>query len=154
MFRNFFHTGYVVLSIDKAIETAKAKFGVGIWKVRMGDAHSVSAVAYAYVQGALFELVEVNLNQELLAIHRGWLPESDTEARLNHLAYLVDSQEELDRTRERLEAAGVETAWRANFGDVFTEYFYADTTTQLGHFCEFVCLGPVGRAFPADVPQT
>jgi hypothetical protein len=154
MFRHFFHTGYVVRNADKVMENMRDQFGIGRWKVlRLGEGFAASALAYAYANDVMIELVEVNLKQELRVFHRGWIPESDTDARLNHLAYLVDSGEGLSPLIDQFKAAGVETVWRAGFGDVFSEYCYVDTVAQLGHFCEFVCLGSAGRDFLADIPR-
>jgi hypothetical protein len=66
---------------------------------------------------------------------------------------MLDSEEELLALVERFEAAGIATAWLESFGDIFSRYYYADTTAQLGHFSEFVCLGPAGAEFLADVPR-
>jgi hypothetical protein len=33
VFRNFFHTGYVVRNADKVMHSMKEKFGVANWKV-------------------------------------------------------------------------------------------------------------------------
>lgn len=154
VFTNFFHTGYVVRNVDKVMENMQDKFGIGQWKVlRLGDGYAASALAYAYVKDALIELVEVNLTQELRVIHRDWIPESDTDAKLNHLAYLIDDEAGLSPLIDQFKKAGVETVWRAGFRDVFSEYCYIDTVSQLGHFCEFACLGPAGRDFLADIPR-
>jgi hypothetical protein len=153
-FRNFFHTGYVVRNADKVMENMQDKFGIAKWKIlRLGKGYAATALAYAYTQNAMIELVEVNLTQELRVIHRDWIPDSDTDAKLNHLAYLVDDEAGLEPLIENFKRAGLATAWRAGFRDVFSEYCYIDTVAQLGHFCEFACLGPAGRDFLADIPR-
>ena len=153
-FRNLFHLGYVVLDLEKVIDNMRERFGVANWKVLpLPEGAPAKAIGFAYVQDTMIELVEVDLRQELLPIHRGWLPQSEAEARLNHVAYMVDSEEELMAQIDRFEAAGVATAWLESFGDIFSRYYYADTTAQLGHFTEFVCLGPAGRDFLAQIPR-
>jgi hypothetical protein len=153
-FRNFFHVGYVVRDVDKVIDKMGRRFGVSQWKVlRFGPEFPATAQALAYAQGSMIELIEVNPDAELLPIHRGWVPELADEAKLNHVAYLLATEEELLAVMAQLEAEGLPTAWRASFGDIFSQYFYADTTAQLGHFSEFVCLGPEGREFLADIPR-
>jgi hypothetical protein len=152
--RNLFHTGYVVRSIDAVIPDMSNKFGIEKWKIlRLPEGYAASALAYAYANDVMIELVEVNLKEPLISIHRGWIPESDSGARLNHLAYLIDGENELTNLVTRLNSLGVETAWHAAFGVIFKAYYYLDTVRTLGHYCEFVCLGPAGRDFLADVPR-
>jgi len=153
-FRSFFHLGYVVLDLEQVMDNMRRQFGVAEWKVLpLPEGAPAKAIGLAYVQQTMIELVEVNLRQELLPIHRGWIPQRAGEAKLNHVAYMVDSDDELLSLIDRFEAAGVATAWLESFGDIFSRYYYADTTAQLGHFTEFVCLGPAGRDFLAQVPR-
>jgi hypothetical protein len=153
-FRNFFHAGYVVCDMAKVVENMRDRFGVGKWKVLpLPEGAPARALGFAYVQGTMIELVEVDPRGELLPIHRGWVPQSESEAKLNHLAYLLDGEDELRALVARFENAGISTAWLESFGDIFSHYYYADTTAQLGHYSEFVCLGPAGRDFLAEVPR-
>jgi hypothetical protein len=153
-FRNLFHLGYVVTDLQLAMDEMRETFGIAKWKVLpLPEGAPAKAIGFAYLQDKMIELVEVDLGQELLAIHRGWLPQAAHQARLNHVAYMLDSEDELLALVERFEAAGIATAWLESFGDIFSRYYYADTTAQLGHFSEFVCLGPAGAEFLADVPR-
>jgi hypothetical protein len=150
----FFHTGYVVRNVDAVMDVMRRQFGIAQWKVlRLDEGYASTALAYAYSNDSLIELVEVNLRQELRVIHRDWVPEDETQARLNHVAYVVDDAESLDALIERFGAAGLKTAWRSSFRDVFSDYCYIDTVARLGHFCEYACLGPAGREFLADIPR-
>ena len=45
------------------------------------------------------------------------------------------------------------TRFLDTFGDIFSHYYYVDTTAELGHFTEFVCLAPAGRDFLAQIPR-
>ena len=153
-FRNLFHLGYVVVDLQQVMDGMRKTFGIAKWKVLpLPEGAPAKAIGFAYVQHQMIELVEVDLGQELLPIHRGWLPASPGEARLNHVAYMLDSEEELLALVAKNEAAGVATSWLEPFGDIFSRYYYADTTAQLGHFSEFVCLGPGGRDFLAEIPR-
>jgi hypothetical protein len=152
--RNLFHAGYVVRSVDAVIADMSNKFGIDKWKIlRLPEGYAASALAYAYANNVMIELVEVNLKEPLLSIHRDWVPDSASGARLNHFAYLIDSEDELTSLVARLNSVGVETASHASFGDIFKVYYYLDTVRTLGHYCEFVCLGPAGHDFLADVPH-
>jgi hypothetical protein len=153
-FRNFFHLGYVVLDLEQVMDGMRRRFGVAEWKILpLPEGAPAKAIGFAYVQDNMVELVELDLRQEMLPIHRGWLPATPREARLNHVAYMLDSQEELEALMARNEAAGIATAWVEPFGDIFSRYYYADTTAELGHYSEFVCLGPAGRDFLAEIPR-
>lgn len=153
-FRSLFHLGYVVLDLEGVMASMGERFGVTKWKVLpLPEGAPAKAIGFAYAGERMIELVEVDLRQELLPIHRGWLPKDPGEARLNHVAYMLDDEDELQSVRARFEAAGVATAWLESFGDIFSRYYYADTTAQLGHFSEFVYLGPAGREFLAQVPR-
>ena len=153
-FRSLFHLGYVVIDLEKVMADMRDRFGVAKWTVLpLPEGAPAKAIGFAYAGDHMIELVEVDLRQELMSIHRDWLPADPGEARLNHVAYIVDSEDELRSVIDRFEAAGVATAWLDSFGDIFSRYYYADTTAQLGHFTEFVCLGPAGKDFLAQVPR-
>jgi hypothetical protein len=152
--RAFFHVGYLVRNLAAVMENMGKQFGVTSWKVlQLPEGSPATAMGFAYAGDAMIEMIEVDPEGELLPIHRGFAPRSNGEARLNHLAYLVESEDELGALIASFEAAGVTTAWVDSFGDIFSRYYYADTTAQLGHFSEFVCLGPAGRDFLADIPR-
>jgi hypothetical protein len=154
-FRNSFHAGYIVRDLAQAVASMRNEFDVEHWKILpLPDGAPARAIGMAYVHGTMIELIEVGPKQEAMAISRGWIPpRPDAVARLNHLAYLLDSEEELVSLVGRFEAAGITTASLDSLGDVFSRSYYADTRAQLGHLTEFVCLGPAGPAFLADVPR-
>jgi hypothetical protein len=152
--RNLFHLGYVVIDLERAMAGMRDRFGVADWKiVPLPEGSPAKAIGFAYAQGTMMELVELDLRVELMAIHRGFVPASPAEARLNHVAYLLDGEDELFAQKRRFEDAGIATVWHDAFGDIFSHYYYADTTALLGHFTEFVTLGPAGRDFLAAVPR-
>jgi hypothetical protein len=153
-FRNLFHAGYVARDMAKAMKKMRDQFGVADWKiVPLPDGAAAKALGLAYVQRTMIELVEVTPKEEPLAIPRGWAPRPDADATLNHLAYMLDSEVEVRTLVARFEGAGIATAALDSFGDLFSLSYYADTRRQLGHLTEFVCLGPAGGDFLADVPR-
>lgn len=92
-FRNLFHLGYVVLDLEKVMADMRDRFGVAKWKVLpLPEGAPAKAIGFAYAGDRMIELVEVDLRQELLPIHRGWLPADPGEARLNHVAYMLDGE--------------------------------------------------------------
>jgi hypothetical protein len=152
--RSFFHTGYVVRDMEQAMARLGDRFGVRRWKVLpLPEGAPATALGFAYVRETMIELVAVDPARELLPMHQGFVPPTESTLRLNHLCYMLDSEEELLALVERFEATGVPTAWREPFGDIFSQYYYADTLDELGHYTEFVCLGPAGADFLAEVPR-
>lgn len=148
-----FHNGYVVRDVDLAIARMRREFGIANWQItRLPAGSKATALGMAYSGGTMIELVEVDATGELLDIHKGWLPEDEAGARLNHVAYLIDTMDEWRAAMAHFERQGIGLPIVATFGDVF-EYFYADTVASLGHFCEFVCLKDGGAAFIAGIPR-
>ncbi len=153
VFGKHFHVGYVVLDIEKVMANMRRDFGVTDWKILPLPAGSpATAIAMAYVRGAMIELVAVDTGQELMSIHDGCLPASDEDARLNHVAYMLDSEEQWRAAQVHFGEVGIDLPVVMKFGEIF-DYFYADTVASLGHFSEFVCLGPEGKEFLASIPR-
>ena len=153
LFGNMVQLGYVVTDFDRAAVNFRERYGIDKWKVVPLDPGSpTSRIAMAYAGEMIFELVEVDTSVGLLDIHRGWLPQDPSEARLNHVAFMRDSLEALEDAQAHFEQLGAAIPVRMSFGDIF-EFFYADTVPQLGHWSEFLCLGPGGKDFLADIPR-
>jgi hypothetical protein len=150
VFRNHFQLGYVVRNLDPAIEQMRGKFGVAKWQINVLPKSAPARVlGFAYVQQVMIELIEARPERE--TIYRDWIPQSDTAARLHHLGYMIDSDEEWLSTIGQFEGAGFRTALAE--GSDFFDYYYSDTVAQLGHYCELIRLKPAGRAFWANVPH-
>ena len=150
VFRNHFQLGYVVRNLDSAIEDMRDKFGVAKWQVNvMHKSAPARALGFAYVQQVMIELIEARPERE--TIYRDWIPESDAAARLHHLGYMIDSDEDWRSTIGQFENAGFRSALAD--GSDFFDYYYSDTVAQLGHYCELIRLKPAGRAFWASVPH-
>ena len=150
VFRNHFQLGYVVRNLDPAIEEMRGKFGVAKWQVNVLPKSAPARVlGFAYVQQVMIELIEARPERE--TIYRDWIPEFDAAARLHHLGYMIDSDEEWRATIGQFEGSGFRSAL-TDSSDFF-DYYYADTVAQLGHYCELIRLKPAGRAFWANVPR-
>lgn len=148
-----FHNGYVVRNVDLAIERLRTQFGITNWQItRLEPGSKATALAMAYSGSSMIELVEVDTNDELLNIHDGWLPEKETGARLNHVAFIIDTMDDWRAAMAHFEREGIALPIISTFGNIF-EYFYADTVASLGHFCEFVCLKEDGAEFIAGIPR-
>ncbi len=153
LFGQLIQLGYVVTDFDQAAVKFRARYGIDQWKVtELGPGSASSRIAMAYVGDVIFELVEVDLSVKLLDIHRGWLPASPSEARFNHVAFMLDSLEAWHGAQAQFREMGAAIPLAMSFGEVY-EFFYADTVSQLGHWSEFICLKPGGEAFMAEIPR-
>ena len=153
LFGNLVQLGYAVTDFDRASARFGERYGIDRWKVVPLDPGSpASRIAMAYVGDIIFELVEVDLSVDLLPIHRGWLPADPAGARFNHVAFMLESMEEFGGAQDHFRELGVDVPVVMSFGDIF-EFFYADTVAELGHWSEFLCLGPAGADFLADIPR-
>lgn len=151
VFHNHFQLGYVVRNLDKAVESMRDKLGVAKWQINpMPRAAPARALGFAYVQRVMIELIEARPEQQ--TIYRDWIPESDTAARLHHLGYMLETEEEWRSTIGQFEASGFGVALADSANDFF-DYYYPDTVAHLGHYCELIRLKPAGRAFWATVPH-
>src|SRR5215203_1480173 len=151
MFRNHFQHAYVVRNLNKAMENFSDTYGVTKWQVMpMPEGAPVKALALAYVQNVMLELIEAVPGQD--TIYRDWIPASETAAKFHHLGYLIDSEEEYLRIVKQFEAAGIAAGMAGRSGDIL-DFHYADTVAQLGHYCELVRLLPAGKDFFSQVPH-
>jgi hypothetical protein len=149
LFRNHFQMGYVVRNMDKAIENLQKKFGVAGWRILdIPEGEPVKRLGFSYVQNSMIELVEMRPGQEIF--FKPWIPESETAIRLNHLGYMMNSEEEWDTVSQQFEAAGYQIAVAKSLGDVRFQYY--DTVADLGHYCEITYLGPTAKNF-FDAPH-
>ena len=151
LFRNHFQLGYSVRNIDKAIGTLSEKFGLSKWQiVRPPEEAPSSALAWAYVKDLMIELVEPRPGR--MPYYDAWLPESESGARLHHMAYMVEDEDEWRSVKQAFGDQGIAMVVDEQMGPILS-YRYFDTRPELGHYTEFVLLGPKGKKFWADVPQ-
>jgi hypothetical protein len=152
VFRNHFQMGYVVRDMDQAIANMRDKFGVSKWEVRHlpRGAAPAKTLAFAYVQQVMIELIEVWPGDT--TVYHDWIPAEDHAAKLHHFGYMMESEEEWRDTIAQFEAAGVPAALTGSARGLL-DYHYADTVSQLGHYCELILLSPAGRNFWANVPR-
>jgi hypothetical protein len=151
IFRNHFQHGYVVRNLEKAMAPFRERCGIGKWQVMPLPAGSpVRAIALAYVQNVMIELIEAVADHE--TIYRRFIPESESAARFHHLGYLLEREEDYLATVAQFDAAGWPSAYAGRSGEIL-DFQYADTVAQLGHYCELVHLRAQGKGFFSQVPH-
>jgi hypothetical protein len=144
LFRNHFQMGYVVRDMEKAIENLRTKFGVAQWRVlEMPPEAEVKCLGFAYVQSSMLELIEMRPGREIF--FKPWIPQAAHALRLNHLGYMMGSEEEWNTVSKQFAAAGFQIAVSNSLGDVRFRYY--DTVAELGHYCEITYLGPTAKDF-------
>ena len=150
-FRDHFQNAYVVRNFDGASGMLRDRFGIAKWHVmRLPEGSPVSRIGLAYVQNLMIELIEAVPNQD--SIYKDWIPKSDTAAKFHHHGFLIEREEDYQRTVEQFNAAGCPAAFAGSNGDML-DFHYADTVAQLGHYCELIHLKPAGREFFSVVPR-
>jgi hypothetical protein len=151
LLKNHFQLGYAVKDIDKATEALSEKFGLSKWQVvRLPEDAPSRALAWAYVKDLMIELVDVRPGR--IPCYDAWVPECESAARLHHLAYMVENEDEWRSVKKRFDDQGTPMVVDEKMGDIIS-YRYFDTVQQLGHYSEFVLLGPRGKRFWANVPH-
>lgn len=153
LFSTMLHLGYVVTDLERVKARMRVDHGINEWlEVPLAPDSSATRIALAGVGETTLELVEVDPAGDLLPIHADWLPAAPEAARFNHVAYLLDTKADWQAAQELFRQRGVAIPLAMPFGEAF-EFFYADTVPDLGHWSEFICLGPAGREFLAQIPR-
>lgn len=151
IFRHHFQHAYVVRNVEKAMAVFRADCGVGQWQVMRFPAGSpVRAIALAYAQNVMLELIEAIPGED--TIFRAFIPESESAARFHHLGYLIEREEDYLAAIAQFDAAGWRAAYAERSGEIL-DFHYADTVSQLGHYCELIHLRADGKEFFSHVPH-
>ena len=150
--RNFFQFGYVIRNLDGAMATMRDKFGVTRWKVsHLPDTAPGRTLAFAYVDGAMIELVDLRPGQD--TIYHAWIPENDEGLRLHHLGYMIEEEADWNARIAQFESAGFTAALVGGIPGRM-DWYYSDTVAMLGHYTELIRFtSEEGRAYWADVPH-
>ena len=152
LFAGFFQLGYVTSDLDAALAAYKTRFGDTAFMINVpqspdGSPPPTKRIALAWIDDVMTEIIEVDRDQK--TIYDDALSIYPKAIRLHHLGYLIDDHPAM---LSRLQALGYDVPLHGSFGDVL-DYSYADTRSDLGHFCEFIRLGEAGKQFFGAVPR-
>jgi hypothetical protein len=146
-----FQVAYVVRDAGAAIEGFRSRCAIDRWKrLALPPGYGVNGLAFAYVNGVLHELVEVDVDLAI-PVYRSHIPDAPDDARFHHLAYMMDTEAAYWEAVAASQAAGFPEAVSGEFQGILT--YYADSFARLGHYTELVHLKPDARDFFADVPH-
>jgi len=154
IFKGHFQVAYVAADAKQATERLGTHFGIANWsfldmKAAHGAESAVTRIGMAWVGDMMIEVIEPDPVYE--SIYQGWLKGGSSPLRFHHLGYFVDSKEALAAIRQQLIDQGHPIVMEGSFGDLL-DFAYADTTAELGHYCEFIRPSAEGRAFFDQVP--
>ena len=142
LYDRFFQFGYVTRDAVSATAQFGRRFGPVEWFTIPGapEFPHVKQVAFAFRSGVNIEIIEVN--DAVPSLYKDSLPASPGDIRLHHLGYLVD---DLASMVERLRREEFDVPVVIDGSDI-AKLCYADARASLGHYLEYICLGPEGRA--------
>ncbi|MBV9512363.1 MAG: VOC family protein [Caulobacteraceae bacterium] len=152
MHGKLFQLGYVVADLDAAMARLGETQDIRHFRVDVfGDASGLLLrSAKAYAGGTMLELLEPRLTAAD-RLYTSFLDSDPAVPRLQHLGYLVETEEEFTGVGAWMKARGIAVALEAVLpGKLSATYF--DTRPMLGHYSEYVCLSPQARDFYDDVP--
>ena len=155
LFRQHFQIAYVVRDMHSAIARFRDSFAIPQWHIMdrikaNGPASEVRYLAMAYAKDVMIELIEANEARDSIYAH--WIKDAAAGMRLHHLGFLAHSETEWSDAVEALKANGIPIA-QSNTQGEFANFLYADTVSDLGHFCEYIYLKPVGLKLFASIPH-
>ena len=152
MHGTLFQLGYVVADLDGAMARLGETQDIRRFRVDVFGASSTLLLrsAKAYAGGIMLELLEPRPDAAD-GLYTSFLDADPTVPQLQHLGYLVETEEEFAAVGAWMKARGIGLALEAALPGVLTAAYF-DTRPMLGHYSEYVRLAPQARDFYADVP--
>lgn len=134
----FYQLGYVCRDIDRAMATFAERCGVAEFGIMEGPMPHygrapVQKIALAFRGEVMVELIQPQTDVPTIYTHS--LPPDDVSARLHHLGYLVEDEEEWERVEAHHVRLGNPRVAGANLDII--RYSYFDTSADAGHFTEY-----------------
>ena len=155
LFQQHFQIAYVVSDLDRAMIRLRDRYGIAEWDVLdMHEIHGPDSptryIGNSYSGDVMIELIEPVPG--VPSLYDGWAHDDPEKLRLHHLGFLVHDPDSFEAAKAQFAADGIETAHEGTFGD-YLDYYYADTTPELGHYYELIHLKPAGKEFFDRVPR-
>jgi hypothetical protein len=154
LYGRFFQWGYVTRDADRAMAQFSKRFGPAEFQVFVNTnpaphpaGQSVKRVCMTWIGGIMAEVIEVDPNAAS-SFYRDALPAGADDIKLHHLGFLVDDYKS---TEAHLKARGYQLPF-AMETDNGPSMIYADARSQVGHYLEYVALGPGGTQWFSSVP--
>jgi extradiol dioxygenase family protein len=146
-----FQMAYATNDIDRALVLFGERYGITKWARLEGalPAGGHIRVELAWVGSIMYELMWAN--GQGAAIYMDRLPASDGfHIHHHHLGYMLDSDAQWDALMAEVAAKG-HAMPHVSHNDGFMKSCFVDAP-ELGHYLEYICPEPAGRAFFESVP--
>jgi len=153
MFGKLFQLGYVVGDLDAAMARLGEAQGIREFQLQIRDKPDtpIARSAKAYIGSVMVELLEPRTGFAP-AMYTDYLDQHPGALRLQHLGYLVESEEEFAAVGEWMKARNIAPIHSGGIpGVVRATYF--DTRSSFGHYTEYILLLGA-KDFYQDVPVT
>jgi extradiol dioxygenase family protein len=146
-----FQMAYATNDIDRAQQLFATRYGVKNWRRLDGPLKTGGRirVELAWVGTIMYELL--TSEGEGSAIYMDRLPPGDGfKLKHHHLGYLIDTDAQWDALMREAEAKG-HAMPHVSHNAGFMKSCFVDAPA-LGHYLEYICPEPAGRAFLEGVP--
>jgi len=146
----FAQLGYVTRDIDGALERFRIAQNIPEFlRIEPPAGTTGLRAALAYKGGVMYEIIQPVPGAE--GVYADALPETASDARLHHIAYVVADLETLQRTVADFEAAGFSVPVNRDTGRGVW-LVYIDTRATTGHYTELLYLFDAGLELFARTP--
>lgn len=154
-YKGFLQVAYVTTDFDRGLAEFGERCGVPRWlelrglEIQTGEGRSCRAhVALSYVGSMQLELIQALGGDD--AVYRHGLPSQGYGLRFNHMAQLIETEQEFELLQDRVRSSGIPLVMHGSAPGGTTRYFYTDFRDTLGHYLEHVWYSQEGQAFLRD----
>lgn len=161
-FRGSIQHGYVTNDLDRAKAVMSERYGITQfldlrdYAVDIGGGReAVCSLGLAYLGDLFVEIIHPKGGE--CQVYSQILPADEFALKLHHHGYMVKADPAHDDAwgamRQTYEARGIPIVVNGRNSRSGTQYFYADTRAELGHFCEHVLMTEQTLEDYAKIPQ-
>jgi len=150
----FFQLGYVCRDLKGAMKSFGERRGVVEWAEMEGPMLNYGRmapikIALAYSGPAMVELIQAP--SDIPTIYTSAIPSDPLSARLHHIGYIVEDEDEWDAIQAQVAQNGTPIVAGAEMEAI--RYCYADTRADTGHFTEYCLPRAEMTAFWNSLPR-
>lgn len=148
LFGRFFQLGYVTRDLDAAMAEFSRRFGPAEFQVIEATEPNIHTrrIALTWIGATMTEIIEPNASVPSLYVDS--IPATAGPIRFHHIGCLI---EDYPAALHRLRTEGYAIPMFLSYGEVL-DCCYADARAHLGHYLEYIRLGPEGKKWFASVP--
>ncbi len=151
--KNISQAAYVTSDLDRAIKLFEERYSVNEFlemrDVELGALGTLD-IAMAYLGDTMIEIIAPG--KDAAAMFRGDHLDFDKRAlEFHHVAVVLDSKEEFEAAKADALSSGLKIVAEADHEVL--DFFYVDTTEDLGHYVEYMFLHDVGKAVFGTIPR-